>query len=81
MSARTGSNLKVLPVSGASHAPPLGKNASKIPLARAAMAKTIAEIQDRNRDLSEAEAQALADEAMASLDHNCYADRSWANAG
>ena len=81
MSARTGSSLKALPVENVALALVPAEAASKKLAARAALAKTIGEIQNRNRDLSKAEAQALVGEAMASLDQKRYADRSWANAG
>lgn len=47
----------------------------------AMLGETIREIQEANQDLTEAEAATLIDEAMASLDPNRFADRSWANAG
>ena len=80
MGARTGSSLKALPVENVARAPVPATTASKKLTARVALAKTIGEIQNRNQDLSEAEAQALVDEATASLDQKRYADRSWANA-
>lgn len=47
----------------------------------AMLGETVREIQEANQDLTEAEAAALIDEAMASLDPDRFADRSWANAG
>jgi Ribbon-helix-helix domain len=45
----------------------------------AMLGETMREIQNANNDLSEAEANALVDEAMASLNPDRFADRSWAN--
>jgi Ribbon-helix-helix domain len=47
----------------------------------AMLGETIREVQEANDGLSEAEAALLAEEAIASLDPDRFADRSWANAG
>ena len=48
-------------------------------VALAMLGEAVREIQDLNRDLPESEAEALVEDAIASLDHTRYTTRNWAN--